>query len=137
MKFIMLINLKLLTIANSFFLCIAEHENFSANKYKNDIFMFISRENFMLSWLEHEKSFYYLGARIYKILDRELSGDVLRPPHGTSTSYSVDKYILKYTSLENKEQNHKTEKKKKKKKKLDWNRICIWATWSMWLPLPQ
>ena len=29
----------------------------------------------------------------------------------------MDKYILKYTTLENKEQNHKTEKKKKKKKK--------------------
>ena len=70
MKFVLLINLKLLTIANSFLLNIAEHENFSANKYKNTnsilsmkisllinmkipttvgIFMFISRENFMLS----------------------------------------------------------------------------------------
>ena len=35
MKFFMLINLKLLTIANSFLLNIAEHENFSANKYEN------------------------------------------------------------------------------------------------------
>ena len=34
MKFVMLINLKLLTISNSFFLCIAEHENFSANNIK-------------------------------------------------------------------------------------------------------
>ena len=35
-----------------FFLNIAEHENFSANKYENannvGIFIFISRENFML-----------------------------------------------------------------------------------------
>ena len=35
MKFVLLINLKLLTIANSFLLNIAEHENFSANKYEN------------------------------------------------------------------------------------------------------
>ena len=35
MKFVLLINLKLLTIANSFLLNIAEHENFSANKYAN------------------------------------------------------------------------------------------------------
>ena len=34
-KFFMLINLQLLTIANSFLLNIAEHENFSANKYGN------------------------------------------------------------------------------------------------------
>ena len=35
MKFVLLINLKLPTIANSFLLNIAEHENFSANKYEN------------------------------------------------------------------------------------------------------
>ena len=35
MKFVQLINLKLLTIVNSFLLNIAEHENFSANKYEN------------------------------------------------------------------------------------------------------
>ena len=35
MKFVLQINLKLLTIANSFLLNIAEHENFSANKYEN------------------------------------------------------------------------------------------------------
>ena len=33
MKFVLLVNLKLLIIANSFLLNIAEHENFSANKY--------------------------------------------------------------------------------------------------------
>ena len=35
MKFFMLINLRLLTMPNSFLLNIAEHENFSANKYEN------------------------------------------------------------------------------------------------------
>ena len=51
MKFVLLINLKLLKIANSFLLNIAEHEHFSANKYEAivGIFIFISRENFMLS----------------------------------------------------------------------------------------
>ena len=33
--FVLLINLKLLTIADSFLLNMAEHENFSANKYEN------------------------------------------------------------------------------------------------------
>ena len=53
MKFFMLINLKLLTMPNSFLLNRSEHENFSANEYENanyvGIFIFISRENFMLS----------------------------------------------------------------------------------------
>ena len=35
MIFFMLMNLKLLTMLNSFLLNIAEHENFSANKYEN------------------------------------------------------------------------------------------------------
>ena len=35
MKFVLLINLKLLTITNSFLLNIAEHENFSAYTYEN------------------------------------------------------------------------------------------------------
>ena len=35
MKFVLLINLKILTIANSFLLNIAEHENFSATKNEN------------------------------------------------------------------------------------------------------
>ena len=34
MKFVLLVNIKLLTIANSFLRNIAEHENFSANKYE-------------------------------------------------------------------------------------------------------
>ena len=48
MKFVLIINLKLLTIPNCFLLNIAEHEKFSANKYIVGIFIFISRENFML-----------------------------------------------------------------------------------------
>ena len=35
MKFVLLINLKLLTMSNSSSLNSAEHENFSANKYEN------------------------------------------------------------------------------------------------------
>ena len=35
MKFVLLINLKLLTIANSFLQNIDEHDNFSANDYEN------------------------------------------------------------------------------------------------------
>ena len=51
MKFVLLINRKLLPTANSFLLKLAEHEDFSANKYETfvGIFIFISRENFMLS----------------------------------------------------------------------------------------
>ena len=44
MKFVPLINLKLLTSENSFLLYIAEHEIFSANKY----------ENANYCWHEHE-----------------------------------------------------------------------------------
>ena len=51
-KFVLLINFKLLTIANSFLLNIAEQENFSADKYENANycwqFHINSRENFML-----------------------------------------------------------------------------------------
>ena len=44
MKFVLLINLNLLTIANSFLLNIAEHKYLSAIV---GIFIFISRESFM------------------------------------------------------------------------------------------
>ena len=47
MKFVLLIYLTLLTIANSFLLNIAEHGNFSANKYENANVILISGENFM------------------------------------------------------------------------------------------
>ena len=55
MKFVLLIILKLLTIANSFLLNIVLHEHVSANIYENagycwHFHIFISRENFMLSW---------------------------------------------------------------------------------------
>ena len=80
MKFFMLINLNLLTIANSFLLNIAEHEIFSANKYENanfvGIFIFISRENFMLSSVEHEKSFIY-NLRASSALDTLLPGAMI------------------------------------------------------------
>ena len=78
MKIVLLINLILLTTANSFLLNVTEHEILHANKYENanysqlsmkisllinmkmptivGIFIFISREIFMLSWIEHEKS---------------------------------------------------------------------------------
>ena len=57
------INLKVLTIPNSFLLNIAEHEIFSAHKYENAnfIFIFMSREGFMLSWVEHEIYFITSG----------------------------------------------------------------------------
>ena len=48
MKFVLLMNLKLLTIANSFLLNIAEHEIFSANKYEN-----ANYENANHSWHFH------------------------------------------------------------------------------------
>ena len=35
MKFVLLINLKFLTVAHSFFLNIAQHENIFADKYEN------------------------------------------------------------------------------------------------------
>ena len=68
-KFVLLINHKLRATANSVLLNVAEHENFSANKYENanwvGIFIFISRENFMLSRVDREKVFFFdLGTRI-------------------------------------------------------------------------
>ena len=37
---------------------IAVHENVCANKYKNATIV-VSRENCMLSWVEHKKIFFY------------------------------------------------------------------------------
>ena len=58
--------------------CIAEHENFSANGYKmpdryempvtGGVFIFIRRENFMLSWVEHEKRFIISRSDLVKLL---------------------------------------------------------------------
>ena len=53
MKFILLMNLKLLTTANSFLLSIAEHENFSANQYENANNNLINMK--MPTIVEHEK----------------------------------------------------------------------------------
>ena len=47
MKFFMLINLKLLTMSDSFLLNIAEHENFSANKY--EAFSYLLAEKLLCS----------------------------------------------------------------------------------------
>ena len=67
MKFDLLIFLKLPTAANSFLLNITEHGIFSANKYENGILIFISGENFMLSRVEHEKSFITSGPELGRI----------------------------------------------------------------------
>ena len=49
MKFVLLINLKLLTIANSFLLNVAEHEKFSANKYENANYSYLLAEKISCS----------------------------------------------------------------------------------------
>ena len=53
MKFILIINLKLVIIANSLLLNTVEQENFSAHTYENTnynwAFSYLSIENFMLS----------------------------------------------------------------------------------------
>ena len=56
------INLKLLTIANSFLLNIAEHENFSANKYENADYCLLA-EKISCSAELSMKKFYILEAR--------------------------------------------------------------------------
>ena len=50
MKFVLLINLNLLTIPNSFLLNISEYENFSANKYENANYIHILLAE-KISWL--------------------------------------------------------------------------------------
>ena len=72
MKFVLLINLKLLATANSFLLNIAEHEisliiNMKMPTFVG-IFISISRENFMLSWVEHEKRFITSGPGLGLVL---------------------------------------------------------------------
>ena len=66
-KIVLLINIKLLTIANSFLRNIAEHENFSANKYENAnyylAFSYLLAEKFSCSAeLSMKKKKYNLGA---------------------------------------------------------------------------
>ena len=66
MKFVLPINLELLTIANSFLLNIAEHENFSAIKYENANYcwyLYIFAEDISCSAeLSMKTNFYNLGA---------------------------------------------------------------------------
>ena len=72
MKFVLLINLKLLTIANSFLLDIAKLENFSSNKYENAkycwYFHIYQQTNIhaQLSWAW--KKIYNLGGQIWMAL---------------------------------------------------------------------
>ena len=66
MKFVLLLNLKLLTIANSFLLNIAEHVIFSANKYEKCqlllAFSYLSAEKISCSAeLSMKKSFITSG----------------------------------------------------------------------------
>ena len=49
MNFFLLINLKLLTIVNSFLLNIAEHEHFSANKYEKAFSYLLAAEKISCS----------------------------------------------------------------------------------------
>ena len=60
-KVVLLINLKLLTLANFFLLNIDEHENDSANNMKMptvvDMLRSISREHFLVGCVENENSF--------------------------------------------------------------------------------
>ena len=66
MKFVPLINLKLLTIANSFLLYIDEYEILSATKYENAhycLFSYLLAEKISCSTAEHEKKFDNLGTR--------------------------------------------------------------------------
>ena len=55
MKFVLLINLRLLTTANSFLLNIAEHENFSANKYENANYSAEHEKSLITSGLDQTK----------------------------------------------------------------------------------
>ena len=52
MKFVLLIylNFKLLTIANSFLLNIAEHEHFCANNYENANYLLAEKSHAQLNW---------------------------------------------------------------------------------------
>ena len=82
MKFFMLINLKLLTIAISYLLNLAEQENFSANKYENaNYFQLLLAFSYLLAekiscsaeW-SMKKKFYNLGPDLPKHQNNERSG---------------------------------------------------------------
>ena len=88
--FVLLINLKLLTLSNSFLLIIAEHEISMLINMKMPtnvgFVIFISRENYMLSWVEYEKSFIRSGLVIpylyyvNKHTNRESPDQILQMP---------------------------------------------------------
>ena len=65
MNYILLINLKLLTIANSSLLSLAEHENFSANKYEianyHWHFDIYKQRKFCAQLIKYKKSFITSG----------------------------------------------------------------------------
>ena len=61
MKFVLQINLKLLTIPNTFLQNIAEHENFSAYKYENAKYC----ENFSANKYKNANYCYSWHFRIY------------------------------------------------------------------------
>ena len=66
------------------------------------IFIFISKENVMLSWVEHEKKFYSLGAlafivpRYYKptLRKRRLTDQAIWIPHINQSSISLNKGLI-------------------------------------------
>ena len=69
MEFILLINLKLPTLASSFLLDIAEHEKFSANKYEILLaFLYLLAEKISCSAELSIQKFYYLGAWVFSEL---------------------------------------------------------------------
>ena len=72
MKFCLLINSKLLKSIAVFFLSLVECKIFCAYEMKMPtligIFIFISRENFMFSWVEHVNKFLISGSDIFSFL---------------------------------------------------------------------
>ena len=72
-KFVFLINLKLLTIANSLLNIILKRQLLLA------FFIFIRHKDFMFSGLEHESKFYNLGARYAITKTRLYKFDPLEP----------------------------------------------------------
>ena len=77
MKFVLLINLKLQTIANFFLLNIAEHEKFSAKKYENANYSIVA--------------FSYLLAEKISSCSAELSKKKVLYPRACSKSSFADK----------------------------------------------
>ena len=68
MKFVLLIDLKLLSTANYFLLNIAEHESFSADKYENANYSYLLTKKISCSAeLSMKKMFYNLGPRICNV----------------------------------------------------------------------